>query len=229
MGIIRRIGAALPLPGGKSGAYGSEIWEAWSEEDHYSFLRARSSKEGLEGVDYRSRAKVRELLEEGTSILDVGCNTAVEYEGLQKYGPRVKYVGADFTKKAVRIAKRLFPETPFCVSDARALPFADRSFDVVIARHLLEHMPEAASPVREFLRVARRKVIIVFFLELQNLSGRERRDENFEGKQVFDWTYDRSFFYELLRDCPKVVEHRFQGKSEYFPDRHELVLEAFVR
>ncbi|HEY8584406.1 MAG TPA: class I SAM-dependent methyltransferase [Capillimicrobium sp.] len=48
------------------------------------------------------------------------------------------------------------------VGDIRALPFADRSFDVVVAVDVLEHLDPAdrAAAVRELGRVARRRVIV---------------------------------------------------------------------
>jgi hypothetical protein len=48
------------------------------------------------------------------------------------------------------------------VGDVRALPFEDRSFDVVVALDLLEHLDAGDRPValRELARVARRRVIV---------------------------------------------------------------------
>ncbi len=213
--------------GRKSRFYGNQIWEKWSEEDLYGFLRAEY-EEGFPGIDYPSRAKVRELVCDNVSVLDVGCSTGVEYEGFKKYGPYVKYTGVDFTPNSVRIAAKLFPEVPFLMGDIRALPFSAKSFDVVLARHIFEHLPEIERALGELLRVARQKVIIVFFLELQNLRGLEKRDENLEGDKIFDWTYDRSYFYEFLRSCRQINEYRYQGRCALLPSQHEMILEAYL-
>jgi hypothetical protein len=47
-------------------------------------------------------------------------------------------------------------------ADARHLPFADRSFDLVVAVDLMEHVPPAdrAQVVEELLRVSRRRLIL---------------------------------------------------------------------
>jgi SAM-dependent methyltransferase len=45
--------------------------------------------------------------------------------------------------------------------DARALGFADRSFDVVLCANLLHHLAEPAAAVREMRRVARRFVVLI--------------------------------------------------------------------
>src|SRR5213594_928170 len=41
----------------------------------------------------------------------------------------------------------------FVVHDAQALPFADHSFDAIIANHMLYHVPNRAAAYREFRRV----------------------------------------------------------------------------
>jgi len=50
-------------------------------------------------------------------------------------------------------------DRPFLVADATRLPFADKSFDVVICSHLLEHVPDPDALLRELGRVGRRGYI----------------------------------------------------------------------
>lgn len=45
------------------------------------------------------------------------------------------------------------PHFSFSVSDAQALPFADASFDVVVANHMLYHVPDRNLALSEFRRV----------------------------------------------------------------------------
>lgn len=49
----------------------------------------------------------------------------------------------------------------FVLSHGAFLPFADDSFDVVLARHCLEHFESPLMALREFKRVAKKKVIIL--------------------------------------------------------------------
>ncbi len=55
-----------------------------------------------------------------------------------------------------------FPNMKMVKGDATALPFADASFDLVIALDVLEHMPRAmrAKAVAEALRVAKKRVYV---------------------------------------------------------------------
>ena len=47
------------------------------------------------------------------------------------------------------------PDTLFVQSDAAALPFPDRTFDLIVAAHSLEHIDDLASALREIGRVIR--------------------------------------------------------------------------
>jgi SAM-dependent methyltransferase len=49
----------------------------------------------------------------------------------------------------------LVDRRPTVICDATALPFKDRAFDFVVCRHVLEHIPDAATALAEMARVAR--------------------------------------------------------------------------
>lgn len=65
------------------------------------------------------------------------------------------------------VAARLGLGVPTRAADAGRLPFADDSFDNVLAIHLLEHLdpPHGDRVLREALRVARRRVVVAVPLE----------------------------------------------------------------
>src|SRR5215472_15415412 len=47
------------------------------------------------------------------------------------------------------------------VADARELPFVDRSFDMVMSAHMLEHLPEPGEGLREIARVLRPRGLLL--------------------------------------------------------------------
>ena len=49
----------------------------------------------------------------------------------------------------------------FTNGDGTSLPYRDKSFDIVVARHVLEHIPEPLKALREWKRVARNRVIVM--------------------------------------------------------------------
>jgi SAM-dependent methyltransferase len=90
-----------------------------------------------------------------TSVLDVGCGDGASSNGLVDRGLAV--VGIDPSPRALR-----FAAAKPAVALGDRLPFDDRSFDLVLAFEVIEHLPE---PVRqrtlaEMARVAHRHILV---------------------------------------------------------------------
>ena len=53
-----------------------------------------------------------------------------------------------------------------CVlGNLKSLPWGDSSFDIVHSRHAVEHMDGIEQPLTELIRVAKKRILIVFFVE----------------------------------------------------------------
>lgn len=90
------------------------------------------------------------------SVLDVGCGNGFLTLPLEaRFG---RAVGVDFSPQMIHAN----PAREKMVGDATALPFEPKSFDVVVASHLLHHLPaaERLAAVREMGRVARHAVVL---------------------------------------------------------------------
>lgn len=61
--------------------------------------------------------------------------------------------GMDLNHWAVRESRALMHHTCLQTASAQDLPFADASFDVVIIKHIVEHLPDPALSLREIGRV----------------------------------------------------------------------------
>jgi SAM-dependent methyltransferase len=94
----------------------------------------------------------------GARVLEVGCGPAPYLSHLVASGASVLPVGCDLS---LGMAQEAQPAGSVAVGDAQALPFAAGSFDVVLAPHMLYHVPDIASAARELARVARGVVAIV--------------------------------------------------------------------
>jgi SAM-dependent methyltransferase len=85
------------------------------------------------------------------SILDVGCGpgyvsaTAVERGAIP--------IGLDFSAEMIAIAKKMFPRIEFHHGDAQNLPFANASFDRVVANFALLHLADPERGCSEAARV----------------------------------------------------------------------------
>ncbi len=100
----------------------------------------------------------------GLSVLDAGCGEGVislllAERGIASTGvdlslPNVERAQAEAEKRGVgNLAS-------FVVGDAEHLPFPDKSFDIVISSHVLEHLPDFDRGWQELCRVARRRIIV---------------------------------------------------------------------
>jgi SAM-dependent methyltransferase len=82
-------------------------------------------------------------------VLDVGSGGTPH--------PRANVLCDKFVEDATeRHHQELVSDRPMVIGDVMRLPFADKSFDVVICAHVLEHVPDPSAAISELERVARR-------------------------------------------------------------------------
>jgi ubiquinone/menaquinone biosynthesis C-methylase UbiE len=95
----------------------------------------------------------------GMSLLEVGCSSGYYSAVIEIAGMPIKYSGCDYSYAFIALAKEKHPSIEFAVADATSLPYADRSFDIVVSGCCLLHIPEYAKALEETARVARRYAI----------------------------------------------------------------------
>lgn len=84
-------------------------------------------------------------------VLEVGCGTGLILRRIEPVARRS--VGLDLSAGMLEQAAER--ELDVVQGDARALPFADESFDVVCSFKVLAHVPNVEDAVREMVRVTR--------------------------------------------------------------------------
>ena len=97
----------------------------------------------------------------GRSVLDVGTGTGRAAIALARRGASVTGVDASAEMLAVaqRQAEAAGVRVTFAREDAHRLPFADRSFDVVVCLRVLMHTPDWRRSLSELCRVAGDRVL----------------------------------------------------------------------
>ena len=85
-----------------------------------------------------------------SSVLDVGCGTGVMFELIRDRRLRLDYLGIDVTEKFLEVARNTYPKDRhrFRRMSLYDLPKLRRKFDVVLCRHVLEHLPDYAPAVQ---------------------------------------------------------------------------------
>lgn len=84
------------------------------------------------------------------SILDIGCGPGYVSAAAAERGATP--IGLDFSEEMISIARKMFPQIEFRHGDAQNLPFANASFDRVVANFALLHVAE---PERVFVETNR--------------------------------------------------------------------------
>lgn len=143
-------------------------------------------KEGA-GKEHPSRAFVASLIREGESILDVGCGAGVGYEVFAAAGAGSLYTGVDSSEPSIEIARELYPAGDFRVGNAAKLvdQLGVASFDVVVVRHVLEHLPDFALAMDQAISVSRGLAVFVFYLSPRSLPFGVRKLDPGHGRPQF--------------------------------------------
>jgi SAM-dependent methyltransferase len=95
------------------------------------------------------------------SVLEVGCGTGAVLRILEAMKFAEEYACIDISLSAVQFARESCPGVlnRVAVGSALALPFRDTAFSVAILSHVIEHLADPVSAVREASRVAEIVVI----------------------------------------------------------------------
>lgn len=158
-----------------------------------------------EGVGFETRHAVGSLINDGESVLDVGCGPGWNFDHFMKYGPAIsKYKGLDYSKRFVKVANERVMKTaktstgPFEYGDVRDIKEADESWDVVVCQDCLEHTNGYEKPLEELLRVAKKRVIISFW----HLTDELNPHINDDGNDGWGAWYDKRAWETLLNTLP---------------------------
>jgi ubiquinone/menaquinone biosynthesis C-methylase UbiE len=87
-------------------------------------------------------------------VLDLGCGTGIVARLLrERLGGAARITGLDVSPVMIAKARSLAPELEWHEGNAMALPFADRSFDLVLSQQVLQFVPDRMAALREIRRV----------------------------------------------------------------------------
>ncbi len=152
-----------------------------------------------EGPGSDTRHLIGSFINDGESLLDVGCGPGWNYDHFKEYGPKLKrYLGLDYSERFIRVADKRQPDAHWAVADCRDLPIQDRTFDVVLLQDCLEHTNGYKKPIEEAMRVATSRVLITFW-KASFMDGEDSADQiNDDGDEGYGSTYNRVKFEEYL-------------------------------
>ena len=89
----------------------------------------------------------------GQTLLDVGCGPGAYHAALSSVGVRI--VGVDASPGMLREVVAQMPPASAVLASAETLPMRDAQFDRVMANHMLYHVPDQVTALREMRRVVK--------------------------------------------------------------------------
>lgn len=97
-------------------------------------------------------------------VLDVGCGTGIYYPPLVERSDApdkpIQYYGLDFS--AGMLDRHMAGDEGYlAIADVQEIPYADSSFDVVMANHMLYHVSDIERAIQEFKRVLKPDGVIM--------------------------------------------------------------------
>lgn len=139
----------------------------YQEIEDYDWTKVADNFQGLEAILHRLRERetlklVRELGVRG-KFLDAGCGTGLILRHLPSGS-----VGFDINPRNIKRAKFYAPEAKLVLGDIEKMPFADKSFTIIICTDVLEHLPQPQKALKEIFRVLEPKGILIGSVPAQN-------------------------------------------------------------
>lgn len=158
-------------------------------------LKDRIIYRAIQKTDYR-----------GKRLLDLGCGMGHTASLLSEL---VDVVGIDFSEEAISIASKK-SRGAFICNSAEELPFPDNFFDYVVAKDILEHVPDDSRVLDEIRRVCRDDAVLLMYLPCK-LEGFNFSTESIV-KKVTGYTLDPEVGH-LRRYTPRQAKEMLQSRG----------------
>lgn len=176
----------------------------YDESGEY-FSKTREKKYGGKSSNWPITQKYLDRLKPGEKVLDVGCGSGRLLSGLLE---NVGYVGVDFSKTLIEIAKSNYPEREFVLGDIADRGMWERlgQYEAVFCVASLHHLPSRELQLmvlREMKRVLKTGGFL--FLSVWNLWS-ERMEKKLGGVELV---------------AGEICEIPFDGKS----GRHVMAMD----
>ncbi|HWT79755.1 MAG TPA: class I SAM-dependent methyltransferase, partial [Candidatus Methylomirabilis sp.] len=121
-------------------------------------------------------ALLAEHVRPGAAVLDAGTGTGETVRLLLERADPGRVVGVDFSKGMLRAARKKFKDARVAWEqhDLLALPYPDRSFDVVLSTWTLETLADPRRAVQEFLRLITDDGFVIYAFSSRPEAGMDR-------------------------------------------------------
>ena len=151
-------------------------------------------------------------------VIDVGCGNGAYLSELDRRDVCRSVTGVDLSEGMLQAARLAMPKAEMLLADASALPVRDATATLVLAMHMLYHVPEPTVAVSEFRRVlvARGRVVVVLNAEDHLRELRQAVDEALQDFGLpprtsatgYVWPRARNFWLGSSARSPGMTSNR---------------------
>ncbi|GAA5263001.1 class I SAM-dependent methyltransferase [Methanocalculus sp. MC3] len=172
------------------------IWEHSQIVEELYTKRCRNEIEEMTCA--RQAAKLLSCyLQEGDSILDVGCGTGYFYHSLRNRGLRVEYHGIDASEKLISIGRSILPDWGLPEERLRVIRIEDldASVDHIVCMNVLSNIDNYHKPLERLLNCTRKSIIL-----------RESLDDHASYSYVVDKYLDEGINLKVYVNTYPIIE-----------------------
>jgi ubiquinone/menaquinone biosynthesis C-methylase UbiE len=94
------------------------------------------------------------------TVLDAGCGEGFTMDKLSKNNIGEKIEGVEYSKEAISLGRKLFPNLTYKEGSIYNMPYKDNFFDLVVCTEVLEHVTEPTKVLKEVIRVSKKYVLL---------------------------------------------------------------------
>jgi ubiquinone/menaquinone biosynthesis C-methylase UbiE len=103
------------------------------------------------------------MVEKKGLILDLGCGIGW---CVRPFSRLEVVIGLDMSKSKLRIAKRNYKEVELILGDAQHLPFRSESFNVIVMKDVLEHIPNDQETIDEVYQICKYDAEVIIYVPI---------------------------------------------------------------
>ena len=176
----------------------------------------------------RELDSLTERLEDGATVLDIGCGAGVPFA--RALGKRFAVTGVDISSEMLKRARANVPQATFIHGDIMAVEFSPSSFDAAVAFYSIFHLP------REEHRKLFRRIYSWLkpgghlLCSLTRSSEEPYTEDNFHGVTMYWSNYSLQEYEEILIRTgfnlleTSMIGHGYADGYDGPEERHPLVL-----
>jgi SAM-dependent methyltransferase len=184
--------------------FGEKANEIWWEKNLQNNVSIETFHQWLGEWQTPDRIYLHSYLRETNydTILDIPCGLCIDFWGLKNANIEMEYLGLDITQKL--IDRAMNQGIPVMKASIENIPLEDSSFDITFSRHILEHLDDYQKAINELIRVAKKEVLISFFIKPNTLGKNIINSGMDRGCLLYHNCYDQKMMENFILRNPKV-------------------------